>query len=99
MGKPRNLETRMWNTSWVSTTSKAKVSSKNYEEAVKCFRKAAEQGDSRAQFYLSCCYANGWGVPVDRLKAEECYRKVIEQTGTLAGPPTILHRRTCPRLS
>lgn len=34
----------------------------NYEEAVKWYRKAAEQGYAGAQFELAGCYAEGKGV-------------------------------------
>ena len=38
-------------------------------EAVKWFRKAAEQGDASAQYNLGVMYANGEGVPEDYVKA------------------------------
>ena len=48
---------------------------RNDEEAVQCFRKAAEQGSDRAQYMLGECYRYGWGVPQDAEEAAECYRK------------------------
>ena len=33
----------------------------NDTEAVKWYRKAAEQGDASAQYNLGVMYANGWG--------------------------------------
>jgi TPR repeat protein len=38
-------------------------------EAVKWFRKAAEQNDARAQYNLSFCYATGTGVAKDHCEA------------------------------
>jgi TPR repeat protein len=52
---------------------------KNYPEAVKLFRKAAEQNDPRAEFYLGLCYTNGQGVPKDDSEAAKWYRKAAEQ--------------------
>jgi TPR repeat protein len=52
---------------------------KDYTEAVKWFRKAAKQGDSRAQFSLGLRCANGEGVPQDYLEAVKWYRRAAEQ--------------------
>ena len=52
---------------------------KSYPEAVKWFRKAAEQGHSEAQYYLGCCYDSGEGVDQDYALAVEWYRKAAEQ--------------------
>ena len=38
---------------------------KDATEAVKWYRKAAEQGDARAQYNLGLCYDNGDGVTKD----------------------------------
>jgi len=38
-------------------------------EAVKWYRKAAEQNDAEAQFNLGNCYANGDGVAKDEVEA------------------------------
>ena len=48
-------------------------------EAVKCYRKSAEQGDAAAQFLLGACYANGSGVSKDLEEAVKWYRKSAEQ--------------------
>ena len=37
----------------------------DYAEAVKWYRKAAEQNDAGAQYNLGVCYANGDGVAKD----------------------------------
>jgi uncharacterized protein len=36
---------------------------KNYPDAVKWFRKAAEQGDAKAQIALGTMYRDGQGLP------------------------------------
>ncbi|MQN39338.1 sel1 repeat family protein, partial [Prevotella copri] len=51
----------------------------SYEEAVKWYRKSADQGDSAAQFNLGCCYENGQGVPQCYDEAIKWYRKSAEQ--------------------
>ena len=48
-------------------------------EAVLRYRKAAEQGDARAQFNLGLKYANGEGVPKDDREAVQWYRRAAEQ--------------------
>jgi len=42
---------------------------KDSVQAVKWFRKAAEQGDADSQFNLGVMYANGEGVPKDSVTA------------------------------
>ena len=54
-------------------------SKKDYQEAVKWYRKAAEQGDAEAQFYLGLCYSNGDGVAKDLKEAAKWWRKAAEQ--------------------
>ena len=43
------------------------------------YRKAAEQGDARAQAYLGWLYASGQGVPQDYAQATIWFRKAAEQ--------------------
>jgi hypothetical protein len=52
---------------------------KNMVEAVKWFRKAAEQGYVEAQDHLAECYENGESVPKDQAEALNWYRKAAEQ--------------------
>src|SRR5437667_384295 len=52
---------------------------KDYVEAVKWFRKAADQGLAEAQCGLGFCYINGAGVPKDLAEALKWYRKAAEQ--------------------
>ena len=47
----------------------------NYAEAVKWYRKAAEQGYAGAQFNLGCMYANGEGVLQSGAAAADWYYK------------------------
>ena len=48
---------------------------KDYSEAVKWYRKAAEQGDVNGEFCLGDMYENGKGVETNLAKARELYRK------------------------
>ena len=48
-------------------------------EAVKWYRKAAEQDYESAQFNLGVAYETGRGVAKDEEKAVEWYRKAAEQ--------------------
>ena len=52
---------------------------KNAKEAVKWYRKAAEQGDVLAQSNLAFMYANGHGVAENDAVAVNWYRKAAEQ--------------------
>jgi hypothetical protein len=36
---------------------------------MKCFKKAAEQGEARAQYHLGLMYYNGEGIPMHFIKA------------------------------
>ena len=48
-------------------------------EAVKYYRKAADQGLAEAQYNLGYCYDNANGVDLDTEKAIELYRKAAKQ--------------------
>ena len=48
-------------------------------EAVKWYRKAAEQGSASAQYNLGLLYGAGQGVPQDYAEAVKWYRKPAEQ--------------------
>jgi TPR repeat protein len=56
----------------------------DYAEAVKWYRKAAEQGEASAQFYLGLMYAKGQGVKQDYAEAVKWYRKAAEQGEAIA---------------
>ncbi|MBR0185914.1 MAG: sel1 repeat family protein, partial [Synergistaceae bacterium] len=52
---------------------------KNYEEAVKWYHKATEQGYAPAQFNLGFMYCAGYGARQDYQEALKWYRKAAEQ--------------------
>jgi TPR repeat protein len=52
---------------------------KDSAEAVKWYRKAAEQGDAEAQFHLGFCYYKGDGVAKDAPEAVKWFSKAAEQ--------------------
>ena len=52
---------------------------KNYKEAVKLYRKAAEQGHAQAQTNLCIMYSEGQGVKQDYKEAAKWCRKAAEQ--------------------
>ena len=53
--------------------------SKDEVEAVKWYRKAAEQNDVKAQYTLAGCYSKGEGIAKDPVEAVKWYRKAAEQ--------------------
>ena len=57
---------------------------KDYPDAVKWYRKAAEQGDITAQYHLGDCYYYGNGVPKNRSEAAKWFRKAAEQGNAAA---------------
>lgn len=61
------------------TTGVALMEREEYENAVRYFRKAAEQGYAPAQFNLGVCYANGAGVEKDMVEAVKWFRKAAEK--------------------
>ena len=56
------------------------VVKKDYVEAVKWYRKAADQNEAKAQSILGACYYNGEGVEKDYAEAVKWYRKAADQT-------------------
>ena len=52
---------------------------KNAYEAVKWYRKSAEQGNASAQYNLGLCYEFGSGVGKDTSEAVMWYRKAAAQ--------------------
>jgi TPR repeat protein len=51
----------------------------NHQEALKWFRKGAEQGFALAQYNLGVMYHNGQGVAQNHEEAVKWYRKAAEQ--------------------
>jgi TPR repeat protein len=47
--------------------------------AAKAFTKLAEQGHTKAHCYFGLMYANGEGLPQERVEAVRWYRKATEQ--------------------
>lgn len=58
---------------------KMDIDNNNYEEAVKWFRKAAENGYDDAQYLLGDCYRNGQGVIENDEEAFRWFLKAAEQ--------------------
>jgi TPR repeat protein len=56
----------------------------DHAEAVKWYRKAAEQGHADAQNNLGFCYEKGWGVEQDYAEAVKWYRKAADHGNTRA---------------
>src|SRR5438045_2798451 len=52
---------------------------KDQAEAVKWYRKAAEQNYAKAQYNLADCFDTGEGVAKDQVEAVKWYRKAAEQ--------------------
>ena len=52
---------------------------KDYAEAAKWYRKAAEQGNAQAQYQLGYMYDYGKGVPKDKEEVVKWWRKAAEQ--------------------
>jgi len=52
---------------------------RNGGEAVKWYRKAAEQGNAEAQHALALCHANGIGTAKDFIQAARWFRRAAEQ--------------------
>ena len=48
-------------------------------EAMKWYRKAAEQSHAESQYKLGECYRYGWGLEKDEVEAMKWYRKAAEQ--------------------
>ena len=55
----------------------------DYAEAVKWWRKAAEQNHESSQVCLGLCYADGKGVEKDFVEAVKWYREAAEQNGSV----------------
>ena len=52
---------------------------KDYHEALKWYRKAANRGHANAQNSLGLMYQNGRGVPQDYSEAVKWFRKAADQ--------------------
>jgi len=68
----------------------------DYAEAMKWFRKAAEQGDAQAQRNLGIMYHGGQGVSQDYGEAMKWFRKAAEQGDAQAQNNLAWLLATCP---
>ena len=48
-------------------------------EAVKWYRKAADQGNAKAQYDLGVCYRDGVGVTMDAAEAVKWFNKAVDK--------------------
>jgi len=64
--------------------TKVEVVKEDGKEAAKWFRKAAEQNNADAQFYLGMLYMNGLGVMQDEKEGVKLIRKAAEQNNAEA---------------
>lgn len=62
----------------------SEILAKNPEEALKWYRKAAEQGDKEAQYKLSGIYSEGTGTAKDKAEGLRWHLKAAEQGHLLA---------------
>ena len=81
-----NIEIKMNKESASQGDTKAMIALGDYyqkrgrkRQAIDWYTKAAEQGDSDAQYILGLCYEKGNCVPLNKSKAVEWYRKAAKQ--------------------
>jgi membrane associated rhomboid family serine protease/tetratricopeptide (TPR) repeat protein len=59
--------------------AKKALADKNYSDAMRWYRMAADQGDAAAQLNVGGLYHNGWGVPQNYPEAMQWFRKAAAQ--------------------
>jgi TPR repeat protein len=59
--------------------AKKALADKNYSEAMRWYRMAADRGDAAAQLNVGGLYHNGWGVPQNYPEAMQWFRKSADQ--------------------
>lgn len=74
----------MHNIIWAIVITMVKRVTKNFQEAVKWYREAAEQGNADAQCNLGYCYEIGNGVAKNSQEAVKWYGKSAGQGHTTA---------------
>ena len=79
VSQSRRAESRRGSTQFGRLLYAGKGVAKDQAEAVKWFRKAAEQNYAQAQYNLGVCYTHGEGVAKDPVEAVKWYRKAAEQ--------------------
>ncbi len=77
-GESKQVSATLSNTDYYAKGLEA-YNKKDYAEAAKWFRPAAEQGNSSAQAYFGYMYNKGLGVTKDNVEAVKWYRKAAEQ--------------------
>ncbi len=75
--RPEDLPRR--SSTWAGCMPMARAFEKDPKEAVKWYRKAADQGHAGAQHNLGWMYANGEGGERDPKEAVKWYRKAADQ--------------------
>jgi len=70
---------------------------KDYVEAVKWYRKAAEQGHTEAQLNLGYCYANGQGVVKDKVEAYAWFSMAAKADSDAAESRDLLRKGLTPQ--
>ena len=68
---------RLLNVIWGLVYYKGLGVSQDYNEAVKWYRKSAEQGNAPAQNNLVDCYEYGRGVPIDIEEAKKWHQRFL----------------------
>ena len=53
--------------------AEAALASGDYETAIRVIEPSVDAGNPYAQYYLGVMYNNGWGVPVNRARAQELF--------------------------
>ena len=79
IAKPQNKETRKDNTASVGSTDSGDGVSQDYAEALKWYRKAAEQGHSIAQYNVGVLYYRAVGTHQDLAEAARWWHKAAVQ--------------------
>ena len=77
--RPLSEATPLRRASWARLTIFGELVPKDYAEAAKWYRKAAEQGFAMAQHSLGSMYEIGQGFSQDYAEAVKWYRKAAEQ--------------------
>ena len=70
---------------------------KDYVEAVKWYRQAAEQGHAEAQYNLGCGYANGQGVARDKVEAYAWFSMAAKADADAAERRNLLRKELTPK--
>ena len=93
--RPPNRITPRLNTVWASSMLPGRGVAEDVVEAVKWYRKAAEQNYAAAQYQLGVCYYRRGGVAKDLAEAAKWYRKAAEQNHPRGSIP--FRRLLCQR--